>query len=265
MKLKSGQFIDESRKLIKVSGVDAKKFLQGIITNDIQESFSSLIYSGLLSPQGKYLFDFFINGLDEENFIIDIDIDSYKDFLDKLNLYKLRSNVFFNEIESSVILGFGEKINGSFYDPRNNMLGWRKFIFQTLNKNNHNDEDIFFKQYEINRIDLCIPKSGYELKTNESYILETNFDKINGVSFTKGCFVGQEVTARMRHKTTLKNGIVKFQSTTNELKLDNIITNEDGKKVGRISSFFNKKGLAVIKFIYAKGKLFSEDNEIKIL
>ena len=71
MKLEDGQFIDESRKLLKVSGLDAKKFLQGIITNDINKSFSSLIYSGLLSPQGKYLFDFFINGLDEENFIID--------------------------------------------------------------------------------------------------------------------------------------------------------------------------------------------------
>ena len=90
MKLESGQFIDHSRKLLKVSGLDAKKFLQGIITNDINKSFSSLIYSGLLSPQGKYLFDFFINGLDEENFIIDIDTDSYKDFLSRLNLYKLR-------------------------------------------------------------------------------------------------------------------------------------------------------------------------------
>ena len=91
MKFESGQFIDNSRKLLKVSGLDAKKFLQGIITNDINKSFSSLIYSGLLSPQGKYLFDFFINGLDEENFIIDIDTDSYKDFLNRLNLYKLRS------------------------------------------------------------------------------------------------------------------------------------------------------------------------------
>ena len=145
------------------------------------------------------------------------------------------------------------------------MLGWRKFSFQTLYKNKNNDEDTFFKKYEQKRIDLCIPKAGYELKSGETYILETNFDKINGVSFTKGCFVGQEVTARMRHKTTLKNGIIKFHSKTNELKLDDIITNQDGKKVGRISSFLNKKGLAVIKFIYANGKLFCEENEIKII
>ena len=67
MKFESGQFIDHSRKLLKVSGLDAKKFLQGIITNDINKSFSSLIYSGLLSPQGKYLFDFFINALFSSN------------------------------------------------------------------------------------------------------------------------------------------------------------------------------------------------------
>ena len=84
------QFVDKTRKLLKVCGKDAKKFLQGIITNDIQDSISAVIYAGLLTPQGKYLFDFFIFGLDEENFIIDIDIDSYDDFIKKINLIKLR-------------------------------------------------------------------------------------------------------------------------------------------------------------------------------
>ena len=84
-------------------------------------------------------------------------------------------------------------------------------------------------------------------------VIATNFDKINGVSFTKGCFVGQEVTARMRHKTTLKNGIIKFQSTTDELKLNNIITNEDGKKV-RIS----KKSKEIKNYQPPKKNLTSE-------
>ena len=114
MNLERGQFLDKSRKLVKVSGSDAKKFLQGIITNNIEESISSLIYSALLTPQGKYLFDFFIAGLDEENFFIDIDLENFKEFLDKLNLYKLRSYVSFEEIESSIILGFGESIKDSF-------------------------------------------------------------------------------------------------------------------------------------------------------
>ena len=144
MKLKKGQFVDKSRKLLKVSGIDAKKFLQGIITNDIQKSISSLIYSALLNPQGKYLFDFFINGLDEENFFVDINLEKYKEFLDKLNLYKLRSNVSFQEVESSIILGFGQCTEGSFKDPRSEKLGWRKIVFKDLTHCDLKNEKTFF-------------------------------------------------------------------------------------------------------------------------
>jgi len=265
LKLEKGQFIDKSRKLLKVSGGDAKKFLQGIITNDIEGSISSLIYSALLTPQGKYLFDFFIAGLDEENFLVDINLEKYKEFLDKLNLYKLRSNVSFEEIESSIILGFGECIKGSFSDPRNKKLGWRKIVFKNLINHSFEEEKAFFKEYEKKRIDLCIPECGYELKSGDTYILETGFDEINGVSFTKGCFVGQEVTARMRHKTSLKNGLVRLQSSTQELELNSPISNESGKPVGNITSSLHKKGLGTIKFIYSKGKLFCGETELKVL
>lgn len=265
MKLEKGQFVDKSRKLLKVSGKDAKKFLQGIITNDIQQSISSLIYAALLTPQGKYLFDFFISGLDEENFFVDINIENFKEFLDRLNLYKLRSSISLEEIESSIVLGFGECIDGSFSDPRNKQLGWRKIIFKNLINHDFEDEKKFFEEYEKKRIDLCIPKSGFELKSGDTYILETGFDKINGVSFTKGCFVGQEVTARMRHKTTLKNGLVRLESTTQALELNSPITNENGKPAGNITSSFHKKGIGNIKFIYAKGKLFCGKTELKVL
>lgn len=265
MNIESGQFLDESRKLVKVSGTDAKKFLQGMITNDIEASISSLIYSALLTPQGKYLFDFFIAGLDEENFLIDIDLENHKKFLDKLKLYKLRSNVSFEEIDSSVILGFGERIKGSFNDPRNKKLGWRKIVFRNLINYDFEHKENFFKEYEKKRIDLCIPKCGCELKSGETYILETGFDKINGVSFTKGCFVGQEVTARMRHKTALKNGLVILQSSTQVLEFNGQITNENGKPVGSITSSLNNKGLGIIKFIYSKGKLFCGETELKVL
>ena len=89
--------------------------------------------------------------------------------------------------------------------------------------------------------------------------------KINGVSFTKGCFVGQEVTARMRHKTALKNGLVILQSATQVLKLNSQIINENGKPVGIITSSLDNKGLGIIKFIYSKGKLFSGETELKVL
>ncbi len=264
MKIKKNHFVDKSRKLFKVFGKDSKKFLQGIITNDIKSSFSSIIYSSLLTPQGKYLFDFFIYGIDDENFIIDIDIDSHHEFINRLNLYKLRSDVVFLDINASVILSFGNRIEGSYYDPRNKKLGWRKITFEKLENNNPQEELKFFKNYESKRIDLCIPKSGYELKSHETYILEVRFDKINGISFSKGCFVGQEVTARMRHKTKLKNGLIKLENIPSTPKTDLKITNEKGQLVGHITSLLDSKGLAIIKFMYAKGKLYCEGSELKI-
>ena len=86
----------------------------------------------------------------------------------------------------------------------------------------------------------------------DSLLELTGFDKINGVSFSKGCFIGQEVTARMRHKTTLKNGLVKLQTFKIPLKPNTQITNEKGQLAGHVSSSINKKGLGIIKFIYAK-------------
>ena len=265
MKLNKFQFLDKSRKLLKVSGKDAKNFLQSIITNDIQDSIKSIIYGGLLTPQGKYLFDFFITGIDDETFIIDIDIERYDDFLDKLSIYRLRSNVSFIHQNGSVVIGFGKSIQDSYYDPRNKELGWRKFIFKSIKNNNPKDAKIFFECYESKRIDLCIPKYRKELKCNETYILEVGFDKINGISFSKGCFVGQEVTARMRHKTNLKNGLVKLGNIPNSFIEDNKIINEKGQLVGSITSSFDKKGLGMIKFIYAKGKIYCGNNELSFM
>ena len=121
------------------------------------------------------------------------------------------------------------------------------------------------KCYESKRIDLCIPKYGKELKSNETYILEVGFDKINGISFSKGCFVGQEVTARMRHKTNLKNGLVKLGNIPDSFIEDNKITNQKGQLVGSITSSFDKKGLGMIKFMYAKGKIYCGNNELSFI
>ena len=259
------QFIDVSRKLIRVNGKDAKKFLQGILTNDIDEATCSIIYSGILTPQGKYLFDFFVWGLNEEIFVIDIDEKRLEDLKNTLNLYRLRSDVLISDFNQKVLLGLDIQTPSSFADPRNSKLGWRKLVEEDFEvKKTNNNADLVTK-YEERRIELCIPKYGYELIPNESYILEVGFDRLNGVSFTKGCFVGQEVTARMRHKTTLKNGVIRFRNAPNVSLENKIIYNEKGQKAGVMSSSINGMGLGLVKFLYAKGKLICAGNELNVL
>ncbi|PQM56597.1 MAG: folate-binding protein YgfZ [Rhodobacteraceae bacterium] len=259
------QFIDVSRKLIRVSGEDARKFLQGILTNDINKATCSIIYSGILTPQGKYLFDFFVWNFNEEAFVIDIDERRAEDLKSILNLYRLRSDVLISDSSHKVLLGLDMQSPSSFIDPRNSKLGWRKLVEEGFDVEKPNRNEGLVKKYEELRIQLCIPKYGHELIPNESYILELGFDKLNGVSFTKGCFVGQEVTARMKHKTSLKNGIIKFRNAPNFSSKNKIIYNEKGQKAGVMSSSINGMGLGLVKFMYAKGKLICDGNVLDVL
>ena len=258
-------FVDKSRKLIEIKGKDAKKFLQGILTNDVELSISSIIYSGILTPQGKYLFDFFVWGLDQETFLIDIDLARVDDLKKILSMYRLRSNVLISDLESEVIVGLGKSSSIGFRDPRNPQLGWRNLENKNSETSNPELLENILLESERRRIQFSIPKYGYELIPNESYILEMGFERLNGVSLTKGCYVGQEVTSRMKHKATLKNGLVRFRNAPNCAEGKKKIINEKGTAVGFLSSSVDGLGLGTIKFLYAKGKLICENHELELL
>ena len=259
------QFIDESRKLIRVHGKDAKKLLQGILTNDIDEVTDSIIYSGILTPQGKYLYDFFVWGLGAENFVIDIDKERVEDLKKTLNLYRLRSDVVISDINQKILLGMGMLSPSSFSDPRNPELGWRELVEESFEDESSIRNRDLVKEFEGRRIGLAIPKYGHELIPNETFILEVGFDKLDGVSFSKGCFVGQEVTARMKHKATLKNGLFRFKNAPDCSSSRKIIYNAKGQKAGVMSSSANGIGLGLMKFLYNKGKLICDGNELEVI
>ena len=183
----------ENRQVIKISGSDKENFLNGLITNTIE---NDLTYSALLTPQGKYLSDFFLLRSNED-ILIDIEKSLAENFISRLLMYKLRADVNISSTDLPVSRGQGVIPKNAFEDPRHSSLGWRLYGVkgQTPTTN-------WAQLY----IDACIPKSGVELLPNETYILEAGFERLSGVNFKKGCYVGQEVTARMKHKTTLKKG-----------------------------------------------------------
>jgi len=188
------------RRIYQITGKDALTFLQGMVSNDVLPlaRADGIVWAALLTPQGKYLADFFIvaqNG----TVMLDIKASIADATVKRLSMYRLRADVQITASELPVSRGLGDAPAGALADPRHPALGWR--LYGTALGAPAIDWDAI-------RVAHCIPETGIELIPDDSYLLESGFDRLHGVDFRKGCYVGQEVTARMKHKTELKKGLV---------------------------------------------------------
>lgn len=184
------------RTVLRISGADRHHFLHGLVTNDATPD--ALVYSALLSPQGKFLADFFL--LDRgEDILLDTATDLAPGLFRRLSMYKLRADVQIEDSALPVARGLGAPPQGAYRDPRHPALGWRSYGVEG---------DAPEIDWDAIRVAHCIPETGVELIPEDSYILECGFDRLYGVDHRKGCYVGQEVTARMKHKTVLRKGLV---------------------------------------------------------
>ena len=217
----------EDRGLISVSGDEAKDFLQNIITNDIEKvNQTRSIFSALFTPQGKYLYEFFIIK-SSNGFFLDCDGQITKDLINHLSKYKLRSKVEIDNLSSEYVVGlidltkfkeiqFSQNENTEtvvyrdcpvFVDPRSNKLGARilstlEKIHLTIKKLNLQivDDKIYISIAHLNGI----PIKGMNNLKDQLFGLEANFEELNAIDFKKGCYVGQENTARMRLKNKIR-------------------------------------------------------------
>ncbi|MEM0978399.1 MAG: folate-binding protein [Pseudomonadota bacterium] len=229
------------RTVLQILGTDAEKFLADLVTNTLPEE-GHLSYSALLSPQGKYLFDFFI-ARRENGFWIDVDSDQAEPLAKRFFMYKLRADVTIERLGIHVTRGRTDQPDGAYIDPRDSRLGWRAY-------DEGEDQEL---DWDRLRVEALIPKSGIELIPNESYILEMGFERLNGVDFKKGCYVGQEVTARMKHKTELRKGLARVR-VSEVVPVGTEIT-KDGKVIGAIYTQSESRGLAYLRFDRSEGDL----------
>ena len=197
------------RAVYAVTGADRIGFLQGLLSNDIlplggdgdgDGDGDGIAYAALLTPQGKYLADMFVLTQSGKMYL-DIAAALAPATVQRLLMYRLRADVQIAPADIAVTRGLGDAPAGAMPDPRHPALGWRLYG-AAIGSTPPVDWDAL-------RVLHIIPESGIELIPNDSYILEMGLDRLNGVSFRKGCYVGQEVTARMRHKTELKKGLVR--------------------------------------------------------
>ncbi|WP_412562243.1 YgfZ/GcvT domain-containing protein [Thalassobius sp. MITS945101] len=231
-----------SRSIFRLSGEDTRDFLQGLVTNDVTRLDEGLVYAALLTPQGKYLADFFLVP-DGADVLLDVDASLAAMLLPRLTMYKLRAKVTIESTELQVKRGTGAQLDGAFADPRHSALGWR--LYGTESGDDGSD-------WEAIRVAHCIPQTGVELGP-DTFILEAGFEALNGVDFRKGCYVGQEVTARMKHKTELRKGLARVAIEGDAATGDKILSGE--KEAGVLHSRAGNEAIAYLRYDRAKGEM----------
>ncbi len=225
------------RIVLAISGADREKFLQGLVTNDVGKLADGLVYAALLTPQGKYLADFLLADAGEA-ILMDVHESIAAQTAQRLSMYRLRADVTIARTEFNVLRGLGEPPAGALPDPRHPALGWRLY---TGEEGGPAQVD-----WDAIRVAHCIPETGMELIPNQTYILEAGFERLGGVDFRKGCYVGQEVTARMKHKTELRKGLEVVEIEGSAPPGTEITA--QGRAVGMLHTRSGNRAIAYLRF-----------------
>lgn len=232
-----------SRKVYRIGGADRVEFLQNLVTNDVSRLKDGAVWAALLTPQGKYLADFFLVP-DGNTILLDVAEPLAAGLAQRLSMYRLRADVTIEETDIAVSRGTGPAPEGAFADPRDPSLGWRAYDGQPSGE----------ADWDSLRVAAGVPESGVELVANESYPLEVGFERLHGVDFRKGCYVGQEVTARMKHKTTLRKGLRRVR-VEGSAPVGTPIVNGSDKEVGTLYTQADGAGLAYLRLDRADDRM----------
>jgi folate-binding protein YgfZ len=234
------------RAVLALGGADARPFLNGLVTQDIVAlPDASVCYAGLLSPQGKALFDMFVQGNGPE-LLIDVAAARATDLLKRLTMYKLRAKVRLGlRPDLAVLAGWQNSPypDAACHDPRLALMGWR-----WIGPVSALSPDASLQDYHSHRISHGVPDTA-DIGTDQLLWLETNADLLNGVSFTKGCYVGQENTARMHHRAKVRKRLCRVISTEG-LPISGTPILAGNREAGHLLSVMGDQGLALIRLEY---------------
>jgi tRNA-modifying protein YgfZ len=247
------------RGVVKVLDEDARKFLNGLVTTDVTKLQPGLgQFGALLTPQGKIIADFLITEVPSGHgggFLLDCPRALAQGLADKLGLYKLRAKVRIENLSDSfgVIAAWdGEpaiRPDLAFADPRERALGWRILAPENLAQKIADligADLVEASAYEAVRIAHGVPRGGMDFIYSDAFPHETNMDRLHGVDFAKGCYVGQEVVSRMQHRGTARTRIVRIALDGPSPEAGATILAGD-KPVGTMGSASGASGLALIR------------------
>jgi folate-binding protein YgfZ len=247
------------RGVIKVGGVDARDFLNGLVTTDVTLVRPGLgRFGALLTPQGKITADFLITEAPSGHgggFLIDAPRPLVQALADKLGFYKLRAKVTVENLSEGLgVLAVwdGEpatKPDLAFADPRSDALGWRILVPEDLKQKVADligAELVDSEAYEVHRIQNGAPRGGLDFMYGDAFPHETNMDRLHGIDFDKGCYVGQEVVSRMQHRGTARTRSVRVTLEDFSPEPGTTILAGD-KSVGTMGSTAGGHGIALVR------------------
>ena len=274
-------YILEDRGILFINGDDTKEFLQNLITNNVNKvSDTNSCFASLLTPQGKFLFDFII--LKHKNgYFIDCEKNQADNLFKQLNIYKLRSKVEIMNLSNEFVVAsfsfdkfmsfedskaevghtFRYREDPILLDPRNKMLGGRLIInleklYLSLKKLDlKSSEPIEYYKYSHQ---LGIPQKDMSKLNNKLFGIECNFEELNGIDFKKGCYIGQENTSRIKLKDKLSKRLLPIHLLKGELNEGDLIFN-DKHEIGKIL-INNQYPFGLIKY---QSEYFDENSEFR--
>jgi folate-binding protein YgfZ len=236
------------RSVMLIEGADATLFLQGLITNNVALlAQQRAIFSAFLSPQGKFLYDFFVvQGAD--GLLLETEARQMEGVLALLTKYRLRAKVQFSLLPQwQVYAGWEEESpilpDAVMYeDTRHSTMGWRMISQQPI----MHAENV--TAYHAHRMQVGIPEGWHDLHYDKSFVLEYGYDALHAIDFSKGCYVGQEVTTRTKYRGVVRKKIVKVQATDGTLPESGTpIISDAGVTVGEMRSHVGMQGLALCR------------------
>jgi folate-binding protein YgfZ len=261
----------KSRSCVKISGEDSVSFLQKLVTNDIEKLNYS--YNYLLTNSGRFLFDFFVyKSLDKvqnkntKDLYIEVESEFVSEFVKKLNLYKLHSKIHITILDANYVYIYSDRqVNNSYSgfefdrvihsvkDPRHPKLGFRSLI-QLSQDQKLNIPLGQFCLYKSHKYRYGIIDGYLDMIQNKSIAIEFGIDRLNAVSYTKGCYIGQEIISRARYQDSIKKIVCILEIQTNAQDIITgslqVILNKEGKKIGFLSSMDKNIAIALLKSDY---------------
>jgi len=263
-------YILEDRGILFIQGTDTKEFLQNLITNDINKvDEANSCFASLLTPQGKYLFDFLVVE-HKKGYFIDCEKKQIEELFKQLNIYKFRSDIeILNLSNEFVVAAFSYKkfisfdrakdLPGNtfkyredpvFLDPRHKKLGGRLIInleklhlsLKKMDLDSTDPEEYYKLSYE-----LGIPQKNTEKLRNKLFGIECNFEELNGIDFKKGCYIGQENTSRIKLRNKLSKRLLPIQLIEGKLIEGSPIKNNDNE-IGKVL-INNQYPFAIVKYL----------------
>lgn len=254
------------RSVISVAGADRVEFLQGLISNDTRKvAPDQAVWAALLTPQGRFLNDMFVADAGNETFYLETERERAPALARKLKMYTLRSKVTVEDLgatlevaaafgdEASTALGIGGAV--SFTDPRLAALGVRVIApagQAALLLSARGFSEAPLAAYDAVRLPLGVPDGSRDLQVEKALLLENGFDELNGVDWKKGCYMGQELTARTKYRALIKKRLfpVRVEGTLPE---SGTLVHRDGEEVGEVRSGTGDRALAMLRLDAARG------------